>query len=51
VLIGAVLPFTPFADSLGLVPLPLGFCPLLVLLIGGYMVLTLDHQTLVRAPL
>ncbi len=40
VLIGAILPFSPLADSLGFVPLPLAFWPLLALMLLSYVVLT-----------
>src|ERR1700686_4317666 len=40
VLIGAYLPFSPVADSLGFVPLPLGFWPLLGLMLLAYVGLT-----------
>ena len=40
VLIGAYLPFSPVADSLGFVPLPLAFWPLLGLMLLAYVGLT-----------
>src|SRR5579859_1467959 len=40
VLIGALLPFSPLAESLGFVPLPLAFWPLLALMLFSYIILT-----------
>jgi Mg2+-importing ATPase len=40
VVTGALLPFSPLADSLGFVPLPLGYWPLLGLMLVAYVALT-----------
>ena len=40
VLIGAVLPLSPLAESLGFVPLPLGFWPLIGIMLVAYIGLT-----------